>query len=61
MNKQIFAKQDYQKFVREDALSLNVSTRNERAYNASPISDRTLTSESKREGSLRELFSSSLL
>ena len=36
-NKQIFAKQGYQKFVREDALSLNVSTRNERAYNASPI------------------------
>jgi len=41
-NKQIFAKQGYQKFVREDALSLNVSTRNERAYNAPPIQNKNV-------------------
>ena len=32
---QIFAKQGYQKFVREDALSCKVPTRNDKTYNAS--------------------------
>ena len=36
-NKQIFAKQGYQKFVREDALPYKLPTRKDKAYNASPI------------------------
>jgi len=34
---QIFAKVDYQKFVREDALPYKLPTRKDKAYNASPI------------------------
>ena len=41
-NKQIFAKQGYQKFVREDALSCKVPARNDRAYNASPIQNKNV-------------------